>query len=86
MWKVRHLQTKLSTYIRKCLKEVLILQLDLQKWQTEAGQLPAALVLLWWWTDEVSTTLWLVLYPALRTSNLAWKRLLSNKVLLSVAR
>ena len=46
-------------YIRLCLKEVLFGQLDLQNWQSEARQIPAAL----WWTVVVSTTLWLALRP-----------------------
>ena len=55
MWQDRHLQHKLKqqavdddeavhVYIRLCLKEVLFGQLDLQNWQSEARQIPAALV------------------------------------------
>ena len=46
-----------AVYIRLCLKEVLFGQLDLRNWQSEARQIPAALV----WSVVVSTTPWLAL-------------------------
>ena len=33
-----------AVYIRLCMKEVLFGQMDLRSWQSEAGQIPAALV------------------------------------------
>ena len=44
-----------AVYIRVCLKEVLFGQLDLRNWQSEARQIPAALVVV------VSTMPWLAL-------------------------
>ena len=74
-----------AVYIRLCLEEVLFGQLDLQTWQTEIRQILAALVV-----DCRGV------YDAIGRSffalglkghqNFAWKRWLSNRVLLIVVR
>ena len=70
---------------RLCLKQIQFGQLDLQKWQTEAKQIPACLVVDCRGVyDAVARSSFSCL--GLKDKNLAWKRLLSKKVLLSVAR
>ena len=70
-------------YIRLC--SGFIWQLALHKWQTKHDKF----LLLWWWTVVVPTTPWIVLRPLVfvwSSRNVAWKRLLSKKVWLIVAR
>ena len=70
---------------RLCLKEIQFGQLDLQKWQTEAKQIPACLVVDCRGVyDVVARSSFSCL--GLNENNLAWKRLLSKKILLNVAR
>ena len=72
-----------AVYIRLCLKDVLFGQLDLQNWQWKARQIPAALVVDCRGVyDALAGSSSSCL--GLRERNLAWKRLRSNRVSLSV--
>ena len=70
-------------YIRLCLKEVLFGQLDLQNWPSEARQISAALVVD---CRGVYDALARTSSSCLGLKDKKYGRLLSNKVLLSVAR
>ena len=74
-----------AVHTRLCSKKVLFGQLDLPNWQSEARQIPAALVEDCRGVyDALARSSSLVL--AGKARNLAWKRLRSNRVLLSAAR